>query len=85
LVPKIAGWLRAATQRIIDEESFRLTRPRQAIPELEAVLANKQDDAAFVAALLITLSDAVGSALGSTYRSELKHIADGNSAAKESN
>jgi len=77
LTLRIAEWLRSGWKRIIREESFRLSRPMQTIPAIEAVLAMENNDEIFVATLLLESSDAVGSDLAPPYRNHLKGLASG--------
>jgi hypothetical protein len=77
LVPVIATWLRAQWKRIVAEESFRLNRPLQTVPEIEGALTKSTDDEPFVASLLLATADAVGAPLGVAYRDRLKAIARG--------
>jgi hypothetical protein len=74
LTPIVAEWLRAKWRRVIAEESFRLSRPMMTVPEIEATLAREDNDASFVAALLLATSDAVGAPLGASYRDHLTDI-----------
>jgi hypothetical protein len=74
LVPMLAAWLRRQWQRIIAEETFRLSRPMQTVPGIKAILAIAQDDEPFVAKLLLSTSEAVGSPLSASYENLLKNI-----------
>lgn len=74
LIPRIAEWFRNAMRRIIAEESFRLSRPMQTVPEVEAVLANRTNDESFVASLLLAAADAVSAPLALAYREQLKKL-----------
>jgi hypothetical protein len=76
LFPHLAGWLSAGWKRITAIESFRLSRPRQTVPAIEAILAKPADNRRFIAKLLLISSDAVGSPLGVTYRDRLKAMAE---------
>lgn len=74
LIPRIAEWFRSVMRRIISEESFRLSRPMQIVPELEAVLANGANDEGFVASLLLAAADAVSAPLALAYREQLEKL-----------
>jgi hypothetical protein len=76
LLPHLARWLRAGWKRIAAAESFRLSRPRQTVPAIEAVLAMPGDDRRFVVTLLLASSEAVGSPLGVAYRDSLRAMAE---------
>lgn len=76
LTPHVAGWLRAGWKRITTTESFRLSRPRETIPAIEAVLRTPADDQHFVAELLLATSEAVGSRLDAAYRDSLRAMAE---------
>ena len=76
LTPYLAGWQRAGWKRITTTESFRLYRPSQTVPAIEAVLAMPGDDRSFVANLLLATSEAVGSPLGAAYRDSLRAMAE---------
>jgi hypothetical protein len=75
LLSMLAAWLRRQWQQIIAEETFRLSRPMQTVPGIKAILAKAQDDEPFVAELLLSTSEAVGSPLGASYENLLKKIA----------
>ena len=77
LAPRLAAWQRFGWKRILTEESFRLRAPQITIPAIEEVLKIPTDDRSFVASLLLTTSQAVGTRLNSEYRDVLKAIADG--------
>lgn len=76
LTSRLAAWQRSGWQRITTEESFRLYRPLQTVPAIEAVLMMPTDDRRFVATLLLTASEAIGSSLGSALRDSLKAMAE---------
>jgi hypothetical protein len=74
LVPLLADWLDEQWKRIIANETFRLSRPMQTVPAIEASLAGDRKDEAFVASLLLTSAEAVGSPLASAYERLLREI-----------
>ncbi len=73
----VAGWLRAQWTRVVAQERFRLLQPRVTVPAIEAALANENNDASFVAALLLATSDAVGAPLTMAYRDQLTSVVCG--------
>jgi hypothetical protein len=75
LSPLLARWLRARWSGAIVAQRFNLTRPRENIPAIEAVLANPADDQAFIASLLLASSDATGMEIASDCRAQLETIA----------
>ena len=77
LTLRLAAWLRAGWKRIVTEEVFRLSRPRQTVPSIEEVLTIAADDRSFIAKLLLATAEAVGSSLGQDYRESLEAIAEG--------
>lgn len=83
LVPLLAAWLRGQWQRIVREESFRLSRPMQTVPVIEAELARETNDEGFVASLLLATSEAVGSPLGIEYMNSLRDLTHEVKAPKE--
>jgi hypothetical protein len=74
LVPLVARWMRARWRAVIENESFRLTRPMVAVPALESLLATQQNDEAFVASFLRESADAVGSPLSVEYMKVLRDL-----------
>ena len=76
LTLRLAAWLRAGWKRIVTEEVFRLSSPRQTVPPIKEVLKLAADDRSFVAKLLLAASEAVGARLGPAYRDNLKAIAE---------
>ena len=77
LMPRLAAWQRAGWMRILTEEAFRLSSPRQTVPSIEEVLGIAADDRSFIAKLILATSEAVGSPLGPAYRNALQAIAEG--------
>jgi hypothetical protein len=77
LAPSLAWWFRAGWERIVRDETFALTRPLRTVPPINAVLANPNNDRAFIAALLLAASEAVGSPLPEAYAESLRAIAAG--------
>jgi hypothetical protein len=77
LAPSLAAWFRAGWKRIVRDETFGLTRPLRTVPPINAVLANPNNDGAFIAALLLTTSEAVGSPLAKAYAESLRAVATG--------
>jgi hypothetical protein len=82
LFPLLAAWLRREWRRIIAEEGFRLSRPRQTVPSIEADVASDREDEAFIAALLLSSAEAVGSPLAAAYEGLLRDVARGGTSAK---
>jgi hypothetical protein len=78
-MPLLAAWLRAQWRRIIDNESFRLSRPMLTVPAIEASLAQGKDNEAFIASLLLSTVEAVGSPLAGAYEQHLKDVSRGDS------
>jgi hypothetical protein len=74
LVPRIAAWLRGEWTRIVARESFRLTRPTQTVPAIEAALSHSGNDEGFLARLLLEAADAVNVNLAAPYRNHLASI-----------
>ncbi|WLC19331.1 ATP-binding protein [Bradyrhizobium diazoefficiens] len=77
LVPLLRVWLREQWKDIIANGSFRLCRPMQTVPEIEERLSRDSKDEAFIAAVLLAASNAVGSPLAAAYEAQLKGVADG--------
>ncbi len=76
LTPYLAGWLTAGWRRITATETFRLSRPLQTVPAIDAVLTAPAKDQRFVATLLLASAEAVGSPLGVEYRDRLRAMAE---------
>jgi len=74
LSPLLANWLRQQWKRIIANETFRLSRPMQTVPAIEASLAENKKSEAFIASLLLTSAEAVGSPLAAEDEKLLKEI-----------
>jgi hypothetical protein len=77
LVPLLANWLAEQWKGIIANETFRLTRPMQTVPAIEANLAGSKKGEALIASLLLTGAEAVGSPLAAAYEKLLKEISVG--------
>jgi hypothetical protein len=77
LAPLLAPWLKERWQKIITNETFRLTRPMQTVPAIEASLAEEKKNEAFIASLLLLTADAVGAPLAAAYEALLKDVASG--------
>jgi hypothetical protein len=77
LAPLLASWLRERWKRIIANETFRLSRPMQTVPAIEASLAETTKSEAFIASLLLATAEAVGSPLGTEYEELLREVAKG--------
>lgn len=77
LVPLLESWLAAEWKRIVDNERFRLTRPMQTVPAIEASLNGDKKGEAFIASLLLTGAEAVRSPLSAAYEKLLKEISVG--------
>lgn len=74
LTPLLAEWLRTGWIRVVRDETFRLTLPLRTVPPINAVLANPNNDRAFIAALLLATSDAVAVSLSDAYAERLRAI-----------
>jgi hypothetical protein len=77
LAPLVANWLGEQWKKIIANETFRLSRPLQTVPLIEASLAESKKSEAFVASVLLASAEAVGSPLGAAYEKLLKEISVG--------
>lgn len=77
LAPLLADWLREHWKRIVANETFRLSRPMHTVPAIEASLAENKKSEAFIASLLLTSAEAVGSPLSAEYEKLLKEISGG--------
>ncbi len=77
LLPLLGKWLRRQWRRIIDQESFRMSRPMATVPAIEENLAQETNNEAFIASLLLSTAEAVGSPLASAYQKLLKDISRG--------
>ncbi len=75
LTPRLAAWQRSGWKRILTEESFRLRTPQITIPDIEEVLKMPTNDRSFIASLLLTTSQAVGTYLDPEYRNALEAMA----------
>ena len=76
LVSRIASWQRVGWRRILTKETFRLLTPRQTVPLIEEALGIPENNAHFLAKILLATSEAVGSSLGTKYRAHLREIAE---------
>jgi hypothetical protein len=76
LMPRIAAWLCGEWTRIVARESFRLARPTETVPAIEAALSHSGNDERFLARLLLEASDAVNVKLAAPYRNRLASVAD---------
>jgi len=74
LVPLLANWPAEEWKRVVGNETFRLTRPMQTVPAIEATLAGSKKGEALIASLLLTGAEAVGSPLAAQYEKQLKEI-----------
>jgi hypothetical protein len=77
LIPLLANWLVEEWRRIVVNETFRLTRPMQTVPAIEASLAEAKKTEAFIASLLLVTAEAVGSPLAAEYERLLRRISTG--------
>jgi hypothetical protein len=77
LVPLLANWLAEQWKGIIANETFRLTRPMQTVPAIEASLAGSKKGEALIASLLLSGAEAVGSPLAAAYEKLLNEISVG--------
>lgn len=81
LAPLLGKWLRAQWRRIIENESFRISRPKLTVPLVEARLAIEANNETFVASLLLATAEAIGSPLAPQYERHLRDIASGEASA----
>jgi hypothetical protein len=77
LIPLLANWLSEGWRKIITNETFRLTRPMQTVPAIEASLVGDKKGEGLIASLLLSGAEAVGSPLASAYEKQLKEISVG--------
>jgi hypothetical protein len=75
MIEALAGWLRAEMTRIIEHETFRLSRPLSTVPPIREVLAQATSARRFVVLLILASDEAVGGNLGEAYREKLRGIA----------
>jgi hypothetical protein len=75
LVSFLRGWLRGHWREIVDNGSFRLSRPLQTVPAIEKSLSRDCEDEAFISSLLLAAAEAVGSPLAAAYEAQLKEMA----------
>jgi hypothetical protein len=76
LVPLLAKWLAEEWKRVIANETFRLSRPMQTVPAIEASVSGSKKGEALIASLLLTGAEAVGSPLAAAYEKLLKEISE---------
>lgn len=76
LLPLIGASQRKLWGKIAASERFRLSRPLQTVPAVEAALADPKDDESFFATLFLATSDAVGMTIPNELRSILKELAN---------
>jgi hypothetical protein len=74
LIPFLEKWLGGQWKRIIANETFRLLRPMQTVPAIEASLMGNKKGESFIASLLLTSAAAVGSPLSGEYEKLLKEL-----------
>jgi hypothetical protein len=77
LAPLLVRWLKEQWKRIVARETFQLARPMHTVPAIEVSLAENKKDEAFIASLLLTTADAVGSPLSVEYEARLQEVASG--------
>ena len=77
LTPIFSSWQRTCWNQKLRAERFTLTMPMVTVPPIEKILTIPEDDGVFVAKLLLVVSDAVGSSLGSGDREYLENLAKG--------
>ena len=75
LTTHLAAWQKCGWRQILKTESFKLSRPRQTVPQIEEILTKSTDDQTFVAKLLLATSEALGVSLSGTYRDSLQTMA----------
>jgi hypothetical protein len=76
LVPLVSAWMRKHWERIIEQESFRLSRPITSVPDIRRLLDAPANDEPHVASLVLAMAEAVGSPLASAYVDVLRGIAN---------
>jgi hypothetical protein len=75
--PLLRNWLREQWKDIVANGAFRLERPMQTVPAIEESLSRDCKDEAFIASLLLSAAEAVGSPLAAAYEVRLRGIAKG--------
>jgi hypothetical protein len=63
LAPSLKNWMLREWRRITSQETFRLSRPMQTVPEIEACLKEGEKSEALIASILLRSADAVGALL----------------------
>ena len=76
LTAHLVNWQKSGWKRILETESFRLSRPRQTVPQIEEILTISADDQRFFEKLLLATSEAVGVSLSAAYRDTLQTMAE---------
>jgi hypothetical protein len=77
LAPLLASSLREQWTRIIANETFRLSRPMQTVPAVQATLAETKKSEASIASLLLATTEAVGLTFDAEYEKRLQEVASG--------
>ena len=75
LTAHLASWQRSGWRRILETESFQLSRPRQTVPQIKEILTKSAEDQSFLAKLLLATSEALDVSLSAAYRETLKTMA----------
>lgn len=75
LIPIIAAWQRNAWTRIVVSETFRLVRPVETVPTVEAALCMPDDDERFLGAIFLAIAIAVGMTLPKEMQGEFEILA----------
>lgn len=75
LIPIIAAWQRNAWTRIVVSETFRLSRPLQTVPAVNAALSMPDDDERFLGTLILAAASAAGAMLPQMMQAEFEALA----------
>jgi tetratricopeptide (TPR) repeat protein len=75
LIPIIAAWQRNAWTRIVVSETFRLVRPLQTVPAVNAALSIPDDDERFLGTIFLAAASAIGVMLPQKMQVEFETLA----------
>jgi hypothetical protein len=77
LAPALKNWMLREWRRITTEETFRLSRPLQTVPGIEACLGEDKKSEALIASILLRSIDAVRVVLSTEIEQQLNEVASG--------